>query len=188
MSDREFPSKPAACLSLIWLTTSTHTDDDLSLPKATVKKIVQEIVGPTSGISLDKHAYDLLIECSVEFVTMISSQANEIAEASEKKTIATEHIERALRDLGFAEYIGPVLVAAGEQKDALKGREKRINKIDHSGLSTEELIAMQQRLLQESAVKFQTDQAAAVVPETAGSGMEGVKDEEEGKDEVKEES
>ena len=92
---------------------------------------------------------------------MISSQANEIAEASEKKTIATEHIERALRELGFAEYIGPVLVAAGEQKDALKGREKRINKIDHSGLSTEELIAMQQRLLQESAVKYLAETAAA---------------------------
>lgn len=88
---------------------------------------------------------------------MISSQANEIAEADAKKTIATEHIERALKELGFAEYVAPVLEAAGEMKSALKVREKRVNKIETSGLSREELIAMQQRLLDEGARKFRDD-------------------------------
>ena len=88
---------------------------------------------------------------------MISSQANEIAEADSKKTIATEHIERALKDLGFGEYVAPVLEAAGEMKSALKVREKRVNKIETSGMTREELIGLQQRLLEEGARKFRDD-------------------------------
>lgn len=77
-------------------------------------------MGDKAGLTFGKDARDLLIECCVEFVTMVSSQANDIAEQEAKKTIATEHIERALRELGFPEYVGEVLAAAGEHKDQLK--------------------------------------------------------------------
>jgi histone H3/H4 len=101
---------------LIW----HKATDDLSLPKATIQKIISEILGDKSGLTFGKDARDLLIECCVEFVTMISSQANDIAEQDAKKTIATEHIEKALRELGFPEYVGEVLAAAGEHRDQLK--------------------------------------------------------------------
>ena len=98
--------------------------DDLSLPKATVQKIINEILatpGDTDhSISFGKDARDLLIDCCVEFITLISSEANEIAEREAKKTIATEHIDKALRELGFPEYVREVLASAGEMKESLK--------------------------------------------------------------------
>ena len=98
--------------------------DDLSLPKATVQKIINEILSAPGdsehSISFGKDARDLLIDCCVEFITLISSEANEIAEREAKKTIATEHIDKALRELGFPEYVREVLASAGEMKESLK--------------------------------------------------------------------
>ncbi|EED14217.1 CBF/NF-Y family transcription factor, putative [Talaromyces stipitatus ATCC 10500] len=102
MSDREF------------------TNDDLSLPKATVQKIITEILPPSTGQTFAKDARDLLMECCVEFITLISSEANDISEKEAKKTIACEHVEKALRDLGFGDYISEVLAVAEEHKEALK--------------------------------------------------------------------
>ena len=51
---------------------------------------------------------------------MISSQANEISEQEAKKTIAVEHIEKALTELGFTDYVPDVLAVADEYKDAQK--------------------------------------------------------------------
>ena len=65
-----------------------------------------------------------MIDCSVEFITLISSEANEIAEKESKKTIAAEHIDKALRELGFPEYVAEVLSVAGEHKEQLRVREK----------------------------------------------------------------
>ena len=51
---------------------------------------------------------------------MISSEANDIAEKEAKKTIAVDHIDKALRALDFPEYVQEVLVSAGDQKEQLK--------------------------------------------------------------------
>lgn len=94
--------------------------DDLSLPKATVQKITTEILQSSPGVAFAKDARDLLIDCCVEFIKLISSEANDIAEGEAKKTIATEHIDKALRELGFPEYVQEVLASAGEHKETLK--------------------------------------------------------------------
>jgi len=60
------------------------------------------------------------MECCVEFITLISSEANDISEKEAKKTIACEHVEKALRDLGFSDYIADVLAVADEHKQQLK--------------------------------------------------------------------
>lgn len=67
-------------------------------------------------MSFAKESRDLLIECCVEFITMISSEANEIAEKDAKKTIACEHITKALEELGFAEYVPDLLEVAQQFK------------------------------------------------------------------------
>ena len=87
---------------------------------ATIQKIISEILGDKSGLAFGKDARDLLIDCSVEFITLISSEANEIAEKEAKKTIAPEHIDKALKELGFAEYVPEVLAVAGEHKEQLR--------------------------------------------------------------------
>lgn len=58
----------------------------------------------------------------MEFITLISSEANDISEKEAKKTIACEHVEKALRDLGFGDYIPDVLSVAMEHREALKVR------------------------------------------------------------------
>ena len=88
-----------------------------------MQKIITEILATNdseSSISFARDARDLLIDCCVEFITLISSEANEIAEREAKKTIATEHIDKALKELGFPEYVGEVLASAGEMKESLK--------------------------------------------------------------------
>jgi down-regulator of transcription 1 len=81
---------------------------------ATVQKIINEVLaanpagagdGQTQNMAFAKEARDLLIECCVEFITMLSSEANDIAEKDAKKTIACEHINKALQDLGFGDYV-----------------------------------------------------------------------------------
>ncbi len=96
--------------------------DDLSLPKATVQKIVSEILPPSAGVSFAKEARDVLIECCVEFITLVSSEANEISEKEAKKTIACDHITKALEQLGFSDYVPAVLEAAQEHKEVQKVR------------------------------------------------------------------
>ncbi|KAI0996322.1 hypothetical protein K3495_g11858 [Podosphaera aphanis] len=126
-------------------------NDDLSLPKATVQKIVTEILPASSGIGFTKDARDLLIECCVEFITLISSEANEISEKESKKTIACEHITKALEQLGFGDYIPAIMDVAMEHKEQLKGREKKSNKLEQSGLSTDQLLAMQEAAFRDAA-------------------------------------
>jgi down-regulator of transcription 1 len=87
---------------------------------ATVQKIITEIIPPSSGQSFARDARDLLIECCVEFITLISSEANDISEKEAKKTIAVEHIEKALTELGFQDYVPDVLAVADEFKDQQK--------------------------------------------------------------------
>jgi histone H3/H4 len=88
-----------------------------------VQKIVGEILSSSAGIAFSKEARDVLIECCVEFITLISSEANEISEKETKKTIACDHIIKALDQLGFPDYVPAVLEAAAEHKEVQKVRE-----------------------------------------------------------------
>ena len=100
---------------------------------------------------------------------MISSEANEISEKESKKTIACEHITKALEQLGFGDYVPDIMEVANEHKeqlkvcillqhglfchiaDAVQGREKKANKLEQSGLSTEQLLAMQEEAFRDAA-------------------------------------
>ncbi len=87
---------------------------------ATVGKIITEILQASTGLTFGKDARDLLIECCVEFITLISSEANDIAEKEAKKTIACEHVEKALTELGFESYVPAVIEVANEYKEQQK--------------------------------------------------------------------
>ena len=77
-------------------------DEDLSLPKATIQKLIQEYL--PKDLSCAKETRDLLTDCCVEFVHLVSSEANEACEKDSKKTIAPDHVVKALNDLGFGKY------------------------------------------------------------------------------------
>jgi len=95
-----------------------------------------------------------LIECCVEFITLISSEANEIAEKEAKKTIACEHVTTALEQLGYPDYVPEIMKVAQEHKTQQVTREKKQSKIEQSGMTEEELIRQQQELFRSATDKF----------------------------------
>ncbi|CAE7068776.1 unnamed protein product [Rhizoctonia solani] len=142
MSDHEGPSAAA--------------DDELSLPKATVQKLIAEIL--PKDILSSKESRDLIIECCVEFIHMISTEANEICEKEAKKTISPEHIVGALKTLGFESYIEEVEGVLKDHKQAQKDREKKTSKFEASGKSEEQLLAEQEQLFEASRARFHAGQ------------------------------
>jgi hypothetical protein len=118
-----------------------------------------------------KDSRDLLIECCVEFITLISSEANEIAEKDAKKTIACEHVKAALEELDFGDYVPAILDVAQDYKkqqqvcslhqgfmrpctNVQQNREKKQTKIEQSGMTEEELIRAQEELFKSATNKF----------------------------------
>ncbi|ETN46775.1 uncharacterized protein HMPREF1541_00964 [Cyphellophora europaea CBS 101466] len=144
MSDKEFSS-----------------NEDLSLPKATVQKIITEVLSQLSSVggkedkdahqTMTKPARDMLINCALEFLRMLSSEANDISERESKKTISLEHIETALTELGFGEYIPGCREVVEEWKETQKKRIDRGERMKGFGgakdLGEDELLRMQQELL-----------------------------------------
>ncbi|BFZ53916.1 negative cofactor 2 transcription regulator complex subunit ncb2 [Savitreella phatthalungensis] len=130
-------------------------DDELSLPKATVQKLVGEMLIPRfPDLSFSREARDLVIEMCVEFVHLLSSESNEVCEKESKKTIAAEHVLTALTELGFASYIPQIEGVVDEHKQAMKARERKVNKFESSGLSQDELLRQQEELLAQARSRF----------------------------------
>ncbi|KAG0746158.1 hypothetical protein G6F16_005897 [Rhizopus arrhizus] len=131
-------------------------DDELSLPKATVQKLINEMM--PEDIVCAKDTRDLLIDCCVEFIHLIASEANEICEKETKKTIAGEHIVAALQALGFEEYVEEVEDVFKEHKKQQKDRDKKSTRLENTGISEEELLRQQELLFAQSRLKFEAQQ------------------------------
>merc|ERR1711962_1109926 len=84
---------------------SAPPEDDLSLPRAGVNKMIKEVI-PMIRVSND--ARELVLNCCTEFIHLIASEANEICNKQTKKTISPEHVIQALESLGFHDYIKDV--------------------------------------------------------------------------------
>ncbi|EAU84576.2 TATA binding protein-associated phosphoprotein [Coprinopsis cinerea okayama7 len=139
-------------------------DDELSLPKATVSKMIAEIL--PNDVVCAKETRDLVIECCVEFIHLISSEANEICEQESKKTIAPEHIISALKRLGFDSFTTEVEDVLKDHKQQQKDREKKVSKFEQSGLTEEELLAKQEELFAASRARYNNEKTG---PPPAGS-------------------
>ncbi|ODV73129.1 negative cofactor 2 transcription regulator complex subunit NCB2 [Cyberlindnera jadinii NRRL Y-1542] len=135
-------------------------NEELTLPKATVQKIISEVL--PSELTFSKEARDVVIECCIEFIMILSDQSNEIAEKDAKKTIASDHVIGALRELGFPEYIEPIEKVLVEHKEAQKGRERKSNKFQNSGFTEEELLRQQEELFRQSRSRLQNQKGDGV--------------------------
>ncbi|XWS37202.1 hypothetical protein CRYUN_Cryun19dG0022900 [Craigia yunnanensis] len=114
--------------------------EDASLPK---------------DVRVARDAQDLLIECCVEFINLISSESNEVCNREEKRTIAPEHVLKALEVLGFGEYIEEVYAAYEQHKietmhDSLKGGKW----CNGAEMTEEEAVAEQQRMFAEARARM----------------------------------
>lgn len=124
-------------------------NEDISLPRATVQKILTEIL--PADVVFTKETKEALIECCINFIMIVATESNDIAEQDLKKTISTDHVIRAIESLGFGYYI-PVLEEFVEScRTNAKIKEKRkASKFVKSGLTEEELLAKQQELFKAS--------------------------------------
>ncbi|OBZ76789.1 Negative cofactor 2 complex subunit beta [Grifola frondosa] len=132
------------------------SDEDLSLPKATVTKMIAELL--PNDVTCAKETRDLIIECCVEFIHLVSSEANEICDKESKKTIAPEHIISALKTLGFDSFTEEVETVLKDHKQQQKDREKKVSKLESSGLTEEQLLQKQEELFAASRARFQSTQ------------------------------
>ncbi|TVU06366.1 hypothetical protein EJB05_49575 [Eragrostis curvula] len=125
--------------------------EDVSLPKSTMFKIIKEMLPPDVRVARD--AQDLLVECCVEFINLLSSESNEVCSREEKKTIAPEHVLKALSDLGFREYIDEVYAAYEQHKlDTLDS--PKAGKFTGVEMTEEEAVAEQQRMFAEARARM----------------------------------
>ncbi|KAJ1993572.1 negative cofactor 2 transcription regulator complex subunit ncb2 [Dimargaris cristalligena] len=131
-------------------------DDELSLPRATVHKLIQEMM--PKDITCAKETRDLLIDCCNEFIHLVASEANEVCEKEAKKTIAAEHVITALKALGFESYLTEVQdIYEDHRKQQTKDRDKRNARFE-TGLSEEELLRQQEQLFAQARMNFQAQQ------------------------------
>lgn len=71
------------------MASSSGNDDDLTIPRAAINKMIKETL-PNVRVAND--ARELVVNCCTEFIHLISSEANDICNKSEKKTISPEHV------------------------------------------------------------------------------------------------
>ena len=83
-----------------------------------MQKLISELL--PAELTFAKESRDLLIDCCVEFIHLVSSEANEICERETKKTISADHVVKALIELGFEDYVQEIQEIAVEHKEQQK--------------------------------------------------------------------
>jgi len=135
--------------------------DDLSLPKATVSKLIKEML--PDDVKCANETRDLILECCVEFIHLVSSEANDVCAKENKKTIAPEHIIKALQDLGFAEFINEVTEVYDKHKVEASEKPKGTRKLEHLGIPTEQLLAQQKSLFEKARSELRRSQEVSTL-------------------------
>ncbi|TPX35195.1 hypothetical protein SeMB42_g07205 [Synchytrium endobioticum] len=98
-------------------------------------------------------------------------EANEISEKEGRKTISPEHIIAALKSLGFEDYIDEIQQVYNEtQKSIRQERERRNSKLEHSGVTMEELKRKQEELFASARSQMQGPPSSGAAPGGSSGG------------------
>lgn len=121
---------------------------DIALPKATVNKFANEVAS-SLDVRLTADTRDLIAECCTEFVQLLSSEANDICEKDNKKTITPEHVLRALDQLGLDRFQQDVKAEYERAKNDDRTKSRSASKRDRNRVreqDNEELMRQQAHL------------------------------------------
>lgn len=83
-------------------------EQDRFMPIANVIRIMRKILPPHAKISDD--AKETIQECVSEYISFITSEANDRCQREQRKTITAEDVLWAMSKLGFDDYIEPLTV------------------------------------------------------------------------------
>ena len=64
-------------------------EEELTLPRASLNKLIKEVL---PDLRVANEVRELLLQCSTEFIHLLSSEANEVCKSQQKKTMSTEHV------------------------------------------------------------------------------------------------
>ncbi|XP_059608730.1 protein Dr1 [Phlebotomus argentipes] len=129
-------------------------DDELTLPRASINKMIKELI---PSIRVANESRELILNCCTEFIHLISSEANEVCNLRNKKTINAEHVLEALERLGFKDYKQEAEAVLNDCKAVAAKRRRQSTRLEHLGIPEEELLRQQQELF----AKAREEQAAA---------------------------
>jgi histone H3/H4 len=128
-------------------------DDDGTLPKATVDKMVASLL-PKNTI-VPKESKELFQNGCIKFLNLLTLEANKICELEKKKTICYEHVYKALSNLGFEDYVVKCTEEHGNYENYVKQKPSKIDKFKDSGLTMEELHDQQLKLFENAKIQFE---------------------------------
>lgn len=129
---------------------AANADDDLTIPRAAMNKMIKEVL---PDVRLAQEARELILNCCNEFIHLISSEANEICNRQQKKTISPEHIVAALDSLGFSDYKVEAEAVLKDCKQVAKQRRRGSTRLENLGIPEEELLRQQQELFAQAKVE-----------------------------------
>lgn len=136
-------------------------DEDSSLPRATVDKLIQDLTPRPYVVSKDTR--NVMREAAHAFLNFIALEANRMCDVEKKKTISIFHVFRSLEKYGFESFVEECDTAARNYEDYSKHKPSKQNKFKDSGKSMEELEELQRNLFKEAAEK--QDSLYGVQPE-----------------------
>ncbi|CAH1787551.1 unnamed protein product [Owenia fusiformis] len=118
-------------------------DDELNLPRAALNKMIKETL---PNIRVANDARELVLNCCTEFIHLVSSEANDICNKQQKKTISPEHVLAALDSLGFVGYKEEAQCVLQDCKAVAAKRRRASTRLENLGIPEEELLRQQQEL------------------------------------------
>jgi len=118
-------------------------DEDLTIPRAAMNKMIKELL---PQIRVANEARELILNCCTEFIHLISSEANEICNKQQKKTINAEHVLSALESLGFGAYKTEAEAVLKDCKAVAAKKRRQSTRLENLGIPEEELLRQQQEL------------------------------------------
>jgi histone H3/H4 len=64
-------------------------DEDVTIPRAAMNKMIKDVV---PGVRVANEARELVLNCCTEFIHLLASEANDVCNGLQKKTISPEHV------------------------------------------------------------------------------------------------
>ncbi|XP_022918911.1 protein Dr1 [Onthophagus taurus] len=123
--------------------TPNTEDDELTLPRASINKMIKELV---PHVRIANEARELVLNCCTEFIHLLSSEANDICNQLHKKTISAQHIFSALERLGFSDYRVEAEAVLRDCRAVAAKRRRQSTRLENLGIPEEELLRQQQEL------------------------------------------
>ncbi|VDO21039.1 unnamed protein product [Haemonchus placei] len=81
-------------------------DQERFLPIANVARVMKRMI-PSSG-KIAKDAKECVQECVSEFISFITSEANDKCMSEKRKTISADDLLEAINNMGFDNYVAPL--------------------------------------------------------------------------------